>query len=149
MAKALPEDYLIVLIGKKSKNFIDDSLTNIICIERKVSHEELAEFYTKSEFFFNPTKEDTFPTVNIESIACGTPVVTYKVGGSPEIIDENTGIVCSGVNEVINIIKEQRYKTLNNRQLFKNRASLYESKLSFYKYIEIYKEVLNEESSKN
>ena len=32
----------------------------------------------------NPTYEDNFPTVNLEAEACGTPVVTYLTGGSPE-----------------------------------------------------------------
>lgn len=43
--------------------------------------------------FVNPTYVDNFPTTNIEALACGTPVITYNTGGSPEAIDENTGIV--------------------------------------------------------
>ena len=34
--------------------------------------------------FFNPTLEDNYPTTNLESIACGTPVITFNTGGSPE-----------------------------------------------------------------
>ena len=46
------------------------------------------------QFFFNPTYEDNYPTVNLEAIACHTPIVTYNTGGSPEILnDENWGIV--------------------------------------------------------
>ena len=43
--------------------------------------------------FVNPTYVDNFPTTNIEALACGTPVVTYRTGGSPEAIDEKTGMV--------------------------------------------------------
>ena len=45
---------------------------------------ELAALYTAAEVFFNPTFEDNYPSTNIESIACGTPVITYDTGGSPE-----------------------------------------------------------------
>ena len=40
----------------------------------------------------NPTHEDNYPTVNIEAISCGTPVVAYNVGGASEVITEDTGI---------------------------------------------------------
>ena len=38
-----------------------------------------------------PTYQDTYPTVNLEAQACGTPVITYQTGGSPESVD-----VCAG-----------------------------------------------------
>ena len=43
--------------------------------------------------FVNPTYEDNFPTTNIEALACGTPVITYDTGGSPEAVDKSTGFV--------------------------------------------------------
>ena len=37
-----------------------------------------------ADVYANPTYEDNYPTTNLEAIACGTPVVTYATGGSPE-----------------------------------------------------------------
>ena len=85
-------DYQIVLVGIKTE-WMDDVPDNIICIPRTNSQKELAEYYSAADVFVNPTEDDTFPTTNIEAIACGTPVVTYNAGGSPEILDESTGIV--------------------------------------------------------
>ncbi|MBQ3640634.1 glycosyltransferase, partial [bacterium] len=31
--------------------------------------------------------------VNLEALACGTPVITFDTGGSPECLDNNCGIV--------------------------------------------------------
>ena len=59
---------------------------NIVGITKTDSKEELACIYTVATILFNPTYEDNYPTVNLESLACGTPVATYDVGGSPEII---------------------------------------------------------------
>ena len=86
------EKYQIILVGTDEK--IDKQLpSNIISIHRTQNQRELAEIYTAADVFANPTREDNYPTVNMESIACGTPVVTFKTGGSPEMIDETCGSV--------------------------------------------------------
>ena len=65
----------------------------MIGIEKTNSIRELAEIYTAADVFVNPTIEDTFPTVNIEALACGTPVVTNNTGGSPEAAGNTYGRV--------------------------------------------------------
>lgn len=83
LAKRLDSSYQIILVGL-SKEQIAKLPANIIGIERTNSVKELATLYTAAEVFFNPTFEDNYPSTNIESIACGTPVITYDTGGSPE-----------------------------------------------------------------
>ena len=48
--------------------------------------QELAEIYTAADVFLNLTYEDNYPTVNLESQACGTPCITYRTGGSVESV---------------------------------------------------------------
>lgn len=55
--------------------------------------EELCRIYSAADVMVNLTLEDTFPTVNLEAQACGTPVLTYQTGGSPESITPKTGMV--------------------------------------------------------
>ena len=82
---------------------------NIISIHRTQNQNELAEIYSAADLFVNPTREENYPTVNMESLACGTPVLTFNTGGSPEIIDKTYGMVVekddidSMYNEIINI----------------------------------------------
>lgn len=84
--------YQIVIVGlKKSQLALLPS--TIVGIERTDSKAELAALYSVAGVFVNPTYEDTLPTTNIEALACGTPVVTYRTGGCPETIDEHTGYV--------------------------------------------------------
>ncbi len=93
LRERVPErDLAIVLVGLSGKQ-ISELPAGIVGIRRTESVEALAELYSASDLFLNTTYEDTFPTVNIEALACGTPVCTYKTGGSPEAIDENTGLV--------------------------------------------------------
>lgn len=86
------EQYQIVLVGTNER--VDQELPkNIISIHRTNDQQELAAIYSAADVFVNPTREDNYPTVNMEAIACGTPVVTFCTGGSPEVINEQTGVV--------------------------------------------------------
>lgn len=106
MASLLNEDYQIVLVGvnEVTKEIIPG---NIISIHRTHSREELAGFYTMADVFVNPTRDEVLGMVNIEAEACGTPVITFDSGGSPECISENSGYVveCNNIAELIDKIK--------------------------------------------
>lgn len=82
----------ITLVGLTQKQ-IDDLPKGIRGIQKTTSLQALVQLYSDSDVFVNPTFSDNFPTTNIEALACGTPVITYNTGGSPEAIDETTGIV--------------------------------------------------------
>jgi putative colanic acid biosynthesis glycosyltransferase len=92
LRRLLPESFVIVLIGLKTSQM--KSLPGgIIGIPRTECIDELASWYSLAFVFFNPTWQDNFPTTNLEALACGTPVITYATGGSPESVDDNTGKV--------------------------------------------------------
>ena len=83
LRKILDDGYVIVLVGatkKQIRSFPD----GVIGLERVGSQTDLAQIYTAADVVINPTHQDNYPTVNLEARACGTPVVTYDVGGSPE-----------------------------------------------------------------
>lgn len=88
----LSDKYTIVLVGLTKKQ-LRNLPQNIIGITRTNNVKELAEIYTVADVFVNLTYEDTFPTVNIEALSCGTPVITYRTGGSPECLDAECGSV--------------------------------------------------------
>ena len=85
-------DYRVVMVGvtEAQKASLPDRLLTVV---RTHDQQELAAYYTMADLFVNPTRYDTFPTVNLEALACGTPVVTYRTGGSSEAVDEETGRV--------------------------------------------------------
>ena len=117
---------------------------NIITIHRTDNQKELAKIYSIADIFVNPTREDTFPTVNIEALACGIPVITFNTGGSPEIIDSKSGFVIN--SNKIDDLKEKIIE-LKENNLFKkddciNRARLFNQKDRFKEYIDLYNEIL-------
>lgn len=79
----LGDEYLIVLVGLSAKQ-LSSLPEGIVGFDRTDSTAELAELYAAADLFINPTHEDNYPTVNLEALACGTRVLTYNTGGSPE-----------------------------------------------------------------
>ena len=92
LSRSLASDIQIVLVGLSTQQAAQLP-KGIVAIARTESQAELAALYSAASVFVNPTYVDNFPTTNIEALACGTPVITYRTGGSPEAVYENTGLV--------------------------------------------------------
>ena len=92
MSKMLNDDEVIVMVGvsEEQQKMLPE---NIVAIRRTENVRQLAELYSAATAFVNPTWQDNYPTVNLEAIACGTPVVTYRTGGSIEAVTEETGFI--------------------------------------------------------
>ena len=144
LSKILPEDYQILLVGvsKQDKKLLPD---NIIALECTENIQQLVHFYSASDIFLNPTYEDNFPTTNIEALACGTPVITYNTGGSPEAIDENTGIVVEqgNIKAMADAIVKMRKNPMPSEACRKRAVELFEKESCFKEYLELYNELLS------
>ena len=92
LSKQLDNEYQIVLIGLNKKQ-IKKLPTNIIGITRTENVQELVKWYSVADVFFNPTLEDNYPTTNLEAISCGTSVITFDTGGSPESAFANESMI--------------------------------------------------------
>lgn len=145
----LPNNYSIVLVGlsDKEKKLLPN---NIIGIERTENVDELVALYSTSDVFFNPTWEDNFPTTNLEAMSCGTPVVTYNTGGSPEAITQETGIVvergdldaaAKSIIEMCKIGKDISSKCRNRI------INVFDSISMLSKYIELYNSILPDKAT--
>lgn len=120
----------------------------IISINRTESQKELAEFYSTADVFVNPTYNDSFPTVNLESLACCTPVITYRTGGSPEAVDEYTGVVVEQGNyeELLNTIqlfKETSFKDKHSGDCRRRAEECFDKDMRFQEYSTLYNKLLN------
>ena len=50
-------------------------------------NEHLATVYSAADVFLLPSREDNLPNTMLESMACGTPVLSFEVGGIPDMIE--------------------------------------------------------------
>ena len=139
LAKRLDEAYQIVLVGMNDK--IDQQLPDsIISIQRTQNQAELAEIYTAADVFVNPTREENYPTVNMEALACGTPVLTFDTGGSAEMLDETCGAVVPK-NDVDALEEKIRY--ICTQDIIKKsdcllKADSFDQNKKFYEYLKLY-----------
>lgn len=140
LANRFGETFQIILVGvtEKQKKELPN---NIIGITRTNSVKELSQIYTISDIFVNPTLEDTFPTTNIESLACGTPVITFKTGGSVESIDNSCGAIVEkeNVEELITVINRVKEKNFSIKDCI-NKSKLYGKNDRYDEYVQLYEE---------
>ena len=140
----------IVLVGL-SKDQIKNLPDGIIGIEHTESIQELAQLYASSNVFVNPTYADTFPTVNLEALACGTPVITYRTGGSPEAVSEDTGWIVEqgdveGIADIIKSLGSKKQDEVDTQRLVcRERAeNVFDRNKCFEEYLRLYNRLVEQ-----
>ncbi len=145
LSKTIKDNQQIILVGL-SESQIEKIPKNIIGIKRTNSIQELAQLYSRANVFFNPTYEDNFPTTNLEAMACGTPVITYDTGGSPESITENTGFIVKQGDLKDTLLKiktiEENKKAFYLQNCVENIQTNFEMQSQFEKYFEVYDSII-------
>ncbi|MBO5502191.1 MAG: glycosyltransferase, partial [Clostridia bacterium] len=110
-AKQLGEDYCFVLVGL-SQEQIQALPEGMLGISQTNDVDELIAWYSLADCFANPTMEDNMPMVNLEALACGTPIAVFATGGCPEAVTSDCGIVVpkgdqNGLNDAIRTLCAQ------------------------------------------
>ena len=144
LSESLMENEQIILVGL-TKGQIKRLPENIIGIERTESVEELCELYSLADVFVNPTYQDNYPTVNLEAISCGTPVITYNTGGSPESLSKSTGYVVNKGDLHGLLQKIYEVKSLGKQHFseacLKRAKSFFDKDVTYSKYIDLYQKI--------
>ena len=142
LAGLLRENITLVMVGRMTKKQEKVLPGNVIHIPRTSDATVLAELYSGAVAFLNPTWQDNYPTVNLEAIACGTPVITYRTGGSPESVTDKTGFIVEqgdidSIAKIINdIIGNNSYLYgLNCREY---ALAHFDKEKCFREYIDLY-----------
>jgi putative colanic acid biosynthesis glycosyltransferase len=131
--------YVLVGLSPEQIRSLPDNFTGLTRTENR---QELAALYSAADVYLNPTLEDNFPTTNLEALACGTPVVTYATGGSPEAVDERTGLVVrqgsvEGLYEALQVVRA-RGKDFWTAACRQRAVQNFEKKAQFSRYIALY-----------
>ena len=141
----LDDRYAICLVGL-TKEQIRRLPEGIIGRRRTESMEELAQYYSVADFFLNLTYEDTFSMVNMEALACGTPIIAYATGGSPEIIQKMCGMIVEtgDLKAVVRLLSGEAQEKDYYHNACLERASQYDKEECYKQYINLYKKMIEE-----
>jgi len=139
LSNLLNDQELIIIVGKE--NHLAKNINNIICIDHTNSIDELVDIYNSANVFINPTLEDNFPTTNLEAQSCGIPVITFNTGGSPESINNKTGIICfeKTANSLYRAIKKVKETVYKREEIRANILNLFGKEKMYENYLNLYK----------
>ena len=143
LAELLPQEYQLVIIGKKVTQ--KPIPHNMVHIDFVSGTEELSKLYSAAHAFVGFSIEDTFGKVFAEAMLCGTPVIVFNSTACPEVV----GDVGYAVNphDVEAILEKVLEIDKNGRHFYSERGkelvrSQYGYEINVAKYIEIYKRIL-------
>lgn len=143
------DNLYFVVFGGQNDSENEGHRNNIQYIDTLYDEYSLAMLYSAADIFVAPSREDNLPQTVLESLACGTPVVAFNIGGMPDMIEHKfTGFlakpfsehdISSGIlwllsdNERLNEIKKNSRRKVCNE---------YSPNIIANEYINLYKQVL-------
>lgn len=137
-------DCELIIIGKGRPNLLDErthffgNITN---------EERLAMLYALSDVFILPSREDNLPNTLLESLCCGTPVISMPNGGMKEYIQNGINgfitksIDAKGLHDSIATFLNNK-SIFNNKEIAKNAKKIFAPSIQANKYISLYKSLI-------
>jgi glycosyltransferase involved in cell wall biosynthesis len=96
MVEEYEQDTSILFIAAGNSKQIGYTKKNLLSLPFINSQNEMADIYNLADIYLYPTLADNCPLAVLEAMACGTPVLTFNTGGTPELVKhKETGYVAS------------------------------------------------------
>lgn len=144
LAKQLPENYQVVMIGLNDKQ-MKEKPKEILGIPRTANQKELVEWYSSAEVYVNTSVEETMGLTTVEAMACGTPAIVMNTTASPELLEENCGMIVEPDNlEMLKCAVIALDKTKQISEYCTSRAKEFEKEKQYKEYIDLYRKILYE-----
>lgn len=137
----------LLVMGKADHNFEKYFSIPVNYLGQVSGNENLCRIFNAADAFLLPSQQDNLPNTIMESLACGTPVIAFKTGGIPEMVEHKTtgylaeekspSSLADGINWLVKF---------NNKGIQKTCIDFvtnnYSEKLISEKYIQVYKKLL-------
>ncbi|MBD1906029.1 MULTISPECIES: glycosyltransferase family 4 protein [Cyanophyceae] len=105
--------------------------------------------YSAADLFIFPSREDNLPLVLQESMACGTPMVSFKIGGIPDLVRPGiTGYLAEAENVedfrngIVQLLDDDSLRQEMSQQCRAIAEKEYSSELQIQRHIELYRQLL-------
>lgn len=107
----------------------------------------IAEYLQAASFLLHPTDKETFSCIVMESLCCGTPVLSNNVSGVSELINDSNGILV-GINneaamrEAMKIMMENQNQ-FDRKKISETAKNKFSKEVVGEKIVSLYQEILN------
>jgi putative colanic acid biosynthesis glycosyltransferase len=143
LSQNIDENSIIILVGLNASQ-IKTLPKNIIGLQRTENQQELVDLYVASDVFLNLSVEETFGLTTAEALSCGTPAIVYNATASPELIDNQTGIVVekNNIQKLLLAIEEikKNGKSFYTEQCRSRAIRYFDKNMRFKEYFNLYNE---------
>jgi len=138
--------YVIVTIGNSNAEL--SSFPNVIALGRVHDEHLLSVLYSAADVFVLPSREDNFPNVMLEALACGTPVIAFDTGGMAEVIQTGVnGILVKDISSlalrgVLNDFLRGKF-VFDRKAIRQNAVAQFDLSVQATRYKDLYTSVLS------
>lgn len=150
LSPMLKAEIVLLTIGNCSESF-SETLGMISVNLDYVGGDRLkAIAYSAADLFAFPTRADNFPLMLQESLSCGTPMVSFNIGGVPDLVrhgvtgylasPENTDDFCQGI---IQLLADQNLRHEMSENCRSIALEEYSLQLQSKRYLDLYRKILN------
>ncbi len=146
---SLKAETVILTFGKAGEEIAKDVEMPTFNLGYISDEQSKAIAYSAADLFLFPTRAETFGNVALESIACGTPVVSFKVGGvSDHVRHDITGYLAvpedyqDFSNGIVQLLEDSNACTSMRQQCRQVAVQEYSLELCVQKHVELYSRLL-------
>ena len=143
-------DLRVVVFGPASEAWLRDCPIEVHRLGAISDEDDLARVYAACDLFACPSREDNLPNTVLESLACGTPVVGFRVGGLPDLVQDgingflaapfDTAELAKNIQCVLDLADAGPSLGAAARRLAEERYSPGQTSL---RYLPLYRELMN------
>ncbi len=146
--KQLVTDNKILLLTLGNKNqYIDNLRIPYKSLGYIIDENKINLIYNAADIFILPSLEDNLPNTMLESMSCGTPVISFDVGGMPDLIKNNYSGWLIPKFDTIKMAKKIFELVINDterKRVADNARRLIESECSLITQSKRYEDVYND-----
>ncbi len=144
----LKDEVELIIFGKSNAEFLSQFPFTTHNLDYVSSPEEIVMIYNSADAFVLPSLQDNLPNTVMESLACGTPVIAFNIGGVPEMVKNNfNGYLVEKENEAD--LSQQIFQALYHKhpeQLQNNARQFvlehYSQEKIASQYVQLYKQII-------
>ncbi len=149
LATEKPNTFEVVFVGENKDEIAESEGYSQRFTGYIADSKIMADWYKTADLYVTTSNDDNLPTTIMESMACGTPVAAFSVGGIPEMVENGeTGVLVDVYDSeglAAGILKLMRLNSIEIEKMQENCRNKvlrdYANDIVTKKHIEFYKNI--------